>query len=409
MPIPPLTLHQARLVNLAAQGLLTDPPSLAGKNDLLNAIQRIRVLQIDTIHVVARSSYFVLFSRVGNYQNCWLDELQSEKLIIEQWAHEASYIPIEDYPLHRQRTLEGSRRAYFHGWAVENWDKVTAVLDAVRADGPLRSADFKTEKRPGGWWNWKFEKAALEYWFNEGSLLVIRRENFQRVYDLHERVLPDWKDIDLPPIEDVYRKLILKTVFALGVARPAWIADYFRLNKKIVANLLPGLIKDRELNEVAIEGWEEPALYIPDQEPLLQAALDGQLKAFRTTLLSPFDPLIWDRTRTRQLFNFEFSIECYLPAEKRTYGYFLLPILHKGELVGRLDAKAHRKEGVFEIKSLFLEPGIEPDNELASALAKAISQCAEWHQTPRVILQGCTSPEFEPRLRAAICALESSS
>lgn len=401
MSILTLNLHQARLINLEAQGLLTSPSSPATKTDVLNAIRRMGVLQIDTIHVVARSSYFVLFSRVGNYQPGWLDALQAEKSILEQWAHEASLIPVEDYPLHRQRTLEGLRRAYFHGWAVENWEKVAAVLDAVKNNGAMRSADFKTEKRPGGWWNWKFEKAALEYWFNEGKLLVIKRENFQRIYDLHERVLPDWDDSNLPALNEVYRQFILKTVRALGVARPAWIADYFRVNKKTVASLLPELIRCGQLCEVAVEGWAEPALYLPEQETLLHAAMDGKLEATHTTLLSPFDPLVWDRARTRQLFNFDFSIQCYLPAEKRTYGYFPLPILHNGELIGRLDAKARRKEGVFEVKSIYFEKNVTPDRTIANALAEAVIACAAWHQTPQVVLSRCNPPEFEPLLRPA--------
>ncbi len=404
MSILTLNLHQARLINLEAQGLLTPPISPATKTDVLNAIRRMGVLQIDTIHVVARSPYFVLFSRVGNYQPGWLDELQAEKSILEQWAHEASFIPVEDYPLHRQRTLEGSRRAYFHGWAVENWEKVTAVLDAVQNNGAMRSADFKTEKHPGGWWNWKFEKAALEYWFNEGKLLVVKRENFQRIYDLHERVFPDWNDSLLPTANEVYRQLIFKTVRALGVARPAWIADYFRVNKKTAASLLPELINSGQVCEVAVDGWAEPALYLPEQEALFHAAIEGRLEPSHTTLLSPFDPLVWDRARTRQLFNFDFSIECYLPAEKRIYGYFPLPILHNGELIGRLDAKAHRKEGFFEIKSVYFEKKINPTKEMVNALVNAVTTCAAWHKTPQVVLSRCDPSEFEPLLRSALAA-----
>lgn len=401
MQIPSLNLKQARLVNLSAQGLLTPLSSPAAKTDVLDAIQRIGVLQIDTIYVVARSPYFVLFSRVGNYQPCWLDELQAEKSILEQWAHEASYVPMEDYPLHRQRTLEGLRRAYFHGWADENWEKVNSVLDAVRENGAVRSTDFKTEKRPGGWWNWKFEKAALEYWFNEGKLLVVKRENFQRIYDLHERVLPDWNDSNLPSIDEVYINLILKTVRALGLARPSWIADYFRINKKTVASLLPRLVNAGKLCEAAVDGWPEAVLFLPEQEPILHAALDGKLEATCTTLLSPFDPLVWDRARTRQLFNFNFSIQCYLPADKRTYGYFPLPILHNGVMIGRLDAKAHRKDGFFEVKSIYFEKNITPGDAMVTALANAVSTRAAWHQTPHVVLTHCDPPEYESLLQSA--------
>lgn len=406
MSIPSLNLKQLRLVNLEALGLLSSPPPHAGKLDVLNAIRRIGLLQIDTINIVARSSYFVLFSRIGNYQTRWLDELQLKKSIVEQWAHVACYVPIEDYPLMRQRTLEGSRISYFHGWAKENQEKVDAVLDSVRANGPMSSSDFKSPKRPGGWWNWKFEKAALEHWFNVGQLYVIRRDNFKRVYDLHERAMPEWDDLSLPTIDEVYRQLILKTIHVLGIARSSWLDDYYRIQKKVVNDFLPELIGSGRVCEVSVEGWEEPALYLPEDEPLLTAATDGKLVANHTTLLSPFDPLVWDRERTRQVFNFNFSIECYLPKEKRKYGYFLLPILHNGELIGRLDAKAHRKEKVFEIISLYLEETVVPSQELALAVAGAIQNCAAWHQTPQVVLTRCASSEFETRLRAAIDSLQ---
>lgn len=405
MSISTLSQKQLRLVNLEAQGLLSPPPPHASKLDVLNAIKRIGLLQIDTINIVARSSYFVLFSRVGNYQACWLDELQLKKSIVEQWAHVACYVPIEDYPLMRKRTLEGSRTSYFHGWASENWEKVNAVLDSVRSNGPMSSSDFKSPKMPGGWWNWKFEKAALEHWFNVGELYVIRRDNFKRVYDLHERAMPEWDDANLPSMDEVYRQLILKTIHVLGIARASWLDDYYRISKKVVADFLPELTNSGRVREVSVEGWEEPALYLPEDEPLLTAAVDGTLVANHTTLLSPFDPLVWDRERTRQIFNFNFSIECYLPKEKRKYGYFLLPILHNGELVGRLDAKAHRKDKVFEVISLYLENSVIPTRELAVSVAGAIQNCAAWHQTPQVVLTRCASPAFEPHLRAAIDSL----
>lgn len=406
MSISTLSLKQLRLVNLEAQGLLAAPKPNASKTDVLNAILRIGLLQIDTINIVARSPYFVVFSRVGKFQNRWLDELQIEKSIVEQWAHVACYVPIEDYALMRQRTLEGSRISYFHGWASENWDKVNTVLDTVRTNGPMSSSDFKSPKNPGGWWNWKFEKAALEHWFNVGELYVIRRDNFKRIYDLHQRAMPGWDDSTLPTMDEVNRRLILKTIHVLGLARTSWLNDYYRIKKTVVTEFLQQLINSGKIREVSIEGWDEPALYLPEDEPLLAAAIDGKLVADHTTLLSPFDPLIWDRERTRQVFNFDFSIECYLPKEKRKYGYFLLPILHKGELVGRLDAKAHRKEKIFEVISLYLEDSVSPNQDLAVALADAIQKCAIWHQTPEVKLTRCASPEFESTLRAAIESIQ---
>jgi len=400
--IPVITKQQARLVHLAAQGLLTPPDEPAKKEDVLGAIKRMGLLQIDTIHVVARSPYFVLFSRLGEYNARWLDELLVEKALFEQWAHAACYIPMEDFPLSRRMVLEELRLSNFADWGERNLDVINQVIESVSLNGAMRSADFLSKKESGGWWNWKNEKTALEYWLWKGKLMVARRENFQRVYDLTERVIPDWNDDTVPPLDEVYRQMIHKTVHALGVTRPSWVADYYRLKKKVVLPLLQEMLNTSDLRQVSIEGLEEPALFVPENETLLLSAVSGELTANYTTLLSPFDPLTWDRERARQFFNFDFIIQCYTPAAKRQFGYFPLPILHNGELVGRLDAKAHRKEGIFEVKTLYLEDGVIPTIELALALGQAIQRCADWHKTPRVTLGECVPVEFKASLQAVL-------
>ncbi len=399
MTIPKLTKQQARLVQLAAQGLLTPPSQPATKEDVLAVIRRMGLLQIDTIHVVARSPYFVLFSRLGEYNPRWLDELLVEKALFEQWAHAACFIPMEDFSLSRRLVLEELRLSYFADWGKKNLEIIHQVLEAVRQNGAMRSADFISQKESGGWWNWKNEKTALEYWLWKGELMVARREKFQRVYDLTDRVLPDWNDDLVPLLDEVYKEMIRKTVRALGVARPSWVADYYRLKKKVVHPMLEEMVHSGELRQATIEGWEEPALFVAENESLLLSASSGELKADYTTLLSPFDPLTWDRERARQMFNFDFVIQCYTPAAKRQFGYFPLPILHNGELIGRLDAKAHRKEHIFEVKTLYLEDGVVPTNELSLALGLAIQRCADWHQTPRVTLGECHPADFKTLLQ----------
>lgn len=399
MTIPHITIQQARLVHLAAQGMLTAPSKAASKSDVLTAIRRMGALQIDTISVVARSPYFVLFSRLGKYDPNWLDELLVEKALFEQWAHAACFVPIEDFELVRRRILEGQRESYFGSWAEENRGMLDHVLEMVRTNGPMRSTDFESEKSPGGWWNWKIEKAALEYWFARGELMVARRDKFQRVYDLTGRVLPDCNDDDVPPLDEVNRRLILKTIHTLGIARPQWIADYYRLKKKVVPPYLEELLEKGLLHQVTVEEWSEPVLYAAADAPLIQDAARGKLTADYTTLLSPFDPITWDRERARQLFNFDFTIQCYTPAAKRQYGYFPLPILHNGALVGRLDAKAHRKDGIFEVKSIYLENDAQPDEELATSLAQAIQRCAVWHKTPKVVLGENGQQDLMPLLK----------
>jgi uncharacterized protein YcaQ len=405
MTISSIKLNDARLIHLASQGLLTPLPTPATKADVLEAIRRMQLLQIDTIHVVARSQYLVLFSRLGNFDPTWLDELLVEKKLFEQWAHAACYVPMEDFSLMRRLVLDGIRSSYFNGWIEQN-SLAYDVLNSIRANGPMRSADFKSPKEAGGWWNWKDEKIALEYWFSVGVLLVARREKFQRVYDLRERILPDWDDTTVPPLDEVYRSLVLKSVKAMGIARPAWVADYYRMKKPIVPAILKEMLEAGSLRQVKVEGWEEPALYVPENEFLLTAAANGDLVAEYTTLLSPFDPLAWDRARLRQLFDFDFMIQAYTVAEKRQYGYFPLPILHNGRLVGRLDAKSHRKEGIFEVKTLFLEPSTVGSEEFAHSLALAIHRCAAWHRTSEVLLTRCVPAGFEALIRTALNDVE---
>lgn len=390
----------ARKLMLAAQGLLTSSEKAATRQDLLAAIRRMGALQIDTIHVVARSPYFVLWSRLGNYPPVWLEELLTEGFLFEYWAHAACFLPIEDYRYYRRMMLDQIRGWRYIYDGVENNPVLTdRILTYIRENGAVRSADFdNAQKQSGGWWNWKAEKEGLEYLHTKGDLMIARREKFQRVYDLRERVLPGWDDQATPSITEVYRALTLRAVQALGVAQAAWVPDYFRLPKRKVASILTQLETEQELIPICVEGWEEPAYLHPSNLELAQNASAGKLRAERTTLLSPFDPLIWDRSRAHSMFGFDYSIECYLPAPKRKYGYFNLPILHQDALVGRLDAKAHRKEGIFEVKALYLEPGIQPDDEFLENLGSAIQNCADWHGTPQVIMQRSDPPELAQRL-----------
>jgi uncharacterized protein len=383
-----LSLSAARQVVTNAQQLANHPGRPACKDDLYQVIHALGALQIDTINIVARSPYLALFSRLGVYNPAWLDELLVEGKIFEYWAHAACFLPDPDFPLHRRLCLEGHRGWFSDAWYQADRMTVDGVLDHIRASGPARSVDFeRADGKKGTWWDWKIEKQALEFWFACGELMVARRQNFQRVYDLRERVRPDWDDRQAPPLEEVERELTLKAVRAMGIVRSGWVWDYFRRSKKMTPQLVRELASDGLLLEVAVEGWNEPAYAHPESRPLLAEAESGRLHATRTTLLSPFDSLVWDRDRALELFGFNYSIECYLPVSKRKYGYFLLPILHQGELIGRLDAKAHRKEKLFEVKSLYLEPSVRVDEELANALAGALRECGEWHGASEVVVK----------------------
>ena len=396
----------ARALLLAAQGLNPRLERPAGKADVLEAVRRMAVLQIDSISVVARSPYLVLWSRLGPYEPRWLDELLAEGKLFEYWSHAACFLPIEDYSLYRRLMLEGREKT--RSWFEAHPQEVERVLAQVRERGAVRSAEFeRADGRGGGWWDWKPEKRALEHLFAAGELMISRRDpNFHRVYDLRERVLeralPGWEDALAPTHEEVRRVFALKAVRALGVVVARWVPDYFRTPKKGVAGLLDELVGEGKLLRARIAGWDEPAYVHPDNAGLAERVLSGGLLPSSTTLLSPFDPVVWDRARASELFGFEYRIEVYTPAARRRYGYYSLPILHRGALVGRLDAKAHRKRGVFEVKTLHLEPGVLVTEELVAGLAGALHECAGWHRTPEILVRRSDPPELTRRLPATV-------
>jgi uncharacterized protein YcaQ len=390
---------------VAATGLAARPQLPAQKPDVLAIIRQMGVLQIDTIHVVARSPYLVLWSRLGNYTPSWLDELLAEGDLFEYWSHAACFLPIEDYPLYRSRMLAGQINGWKHwnAWLEEHRALVDQLLAQVRDHGPVRSSDFeRTDGQKGGWWNWKAEKHALELLFATGELMIARRHNFQRIYDLRERVLPNWDDTQAPDPDTVRQRLVLKSVQAMGILPTRWVADYYRLRAADAQRTVRELAASGQLLPVTVAGWAEPAYIHPANRALAERAADGAIQPTLTTLLSPFDPLVWDRARASGLFGFDYLIECYTPAPKRRYVYFTLPILRRGQVIGRLDPKAHRKEKIFEVKALHLEPGIAIDEALAADLATALHDCATWHATPEVVLRWADPPELRELVQQAL-------
>ncbi|MGZ8315871.1 MAG: DNA glycosylase AlkZ-like family protein, partial [Telluria sp.] len=229
-----LTLAAARALHLAAQGMLQPRRRKASKADVAEAIRRMGMLQIDTISVVARSPYLVLWSRLGDYEPAWLEQHLAEGRLFEYWAHEACFLPIEDYGLYRHRMLDPQALGwkYSESWMRERAAEVAGVLSHIRENGPVRSADFgQAPGKTAGWWEWKPEKRSLELLFTSGALMISRRHNFQRVYDLAERVHPTWNDSRLPPLEQTRRRFALDAVKALGVCKAQWIPDYHRTKR----------------------------------------------------------------------------------------------------------------------------------------------------------------------------------
>jgi uncharacterized protein len=395
----------ARRLQVRAQGLDCRPSHAVRQHDVLEAIRRMGVLQIDTISVVARSPYFVLFSRLGGYDMRWLDAQLQEGSVFEYWAHEASYVPIEDYGLFRHRMLDPGSMGwkYRDAWVRENRHHMDRVLERVRTHGPLRSADFeRTDDGAGSWWGWKPEKRALEYLLTAGELMVARRQSFQRVYDLRERVHAAWSDDMLEPRTEVERQLVLRAVHALGITTAGWVADYYRMPRRTTPAVVHGLADEGELMALHVDGWDDVAYIHPAHLEDAAAAAAGALHASLTTLLSPFDPLVWDRARARAMFGFDYRLECYTPSPKRRWGYFVLPLLRRGELVGRVDAKAHRKTGEFEVKALYLEDGVQPDDALVRDVAGALRDAADWHGTPDVLIRRTAPSTLRRLLQVAV-------
>lgn len=404
-----LTIQQARVLHLAAQGLLKKPKRRATKAAVFGAIACMRLLQIDTINVVARSPYFVLFSRLGDYRQSWLDELLADGSIFETWAHEACFAPTEDFALHRSpEAVRANHWAQKHSQRMHGAQReaMDRLLAHIRANGPVKTSDFEGDKKAkGGWWGWKDEKRWLEAWFASGDLMIARREKFQRVYDVSERVIANMKaKVDTSPrtLAEIQREQVLGAVRALGIVQARWIADYFRSGRKHKDADLQPYVDSGELVRVAVKTWETPGYVHRDLLALAQEAARGKLRATHTTLLSPFDPVVWDRARASVLFDFDYTIECYTPAHKRRYGYFVLPILSRGRLVGRIDAKAHRGDGVFEVKKIFLEPAVKATAALVRDIAQAVRECADWHETPRVIVRRSDPANFAKSLRMAL-------
>jgi uncharacterized protein YcaQ len=405
-----LTLAQARALQLAAMGLLTPPKQRAKKADVLATIRSMNVLQIDTIHIVARSPYLVLWSRIGDYPPRWLDELLAEGKLFEYWSHAACFLPMEDYPYYRRQMLHleaaGSERSALS--LANDPHAHLELVEHVREHGPVRATDFDhlDGRKGNGWWDWKPDKQRLETLFTAGEIMVKRRENFHRLYDVRERVLlPHFLDDDAVPGREVVDVAwTLAAVKAMGLAPARWIGDYFRHAGKVPRPHPDSLVETGELLRVQVADWPWPAYVHPDHATLLRAVQNNRLRATCCTLLSPFDPLVWDRERALRMFDFDYRIECYTPKAKRKYGYFTLPILVRGELVGRVDAKAHRIDEVFEVRALHLEVGVALTESLATDIADALYRCAAWHQTPTVRLLRTAPAKFLPLLRKALSA-----
>jgi uncharacterized protein YcaQ len=402
-PAIKLSLETARTLAVVKQGLHRRP-SVADKQALLGAIRRIGLLQLDTINVVARSHYLVMLSRVGLYDRADLDTLlYPDRRLFEQWAHAACLIPVEDFQ-HFAPVIRARRERTVHPWIERRLgDDPQGTLDAVLAEvgerGPLASRDFEDPRgQRGTWWDWKPAKTALEILFDWGHLMVDRRENFQRYYDLAERVLPASTEPPSRKVQDYRRWATCRSVACLGVASAAHVSDYYRQKKPATRTMLGRLAAEGTLVPAEVEGWKDPAYLDPADLPLLDEIEAGVHQPVLTTFLSPFDNLIWDRWRVRDLFGFDYRAEMYTPAAQRQYGYYVLPVLHRGRLVGRLDPKADRKANTLIVRAIYLEPDQAIDDGLLDGVVGALREFTAFHGMERLRIERSEPEALGPLL-----------
>ncbi len=400
-PIP-VTRDTVKRLSVYKQGL-HQRPAASDQAALKRIIERIGLLQMDSISVVARSHYLVMLARAGLYDPAALDALLDSGFLFESWAHAMCQLPTADYPWYhayiRQKRVNESQ------WQVDRLDIdmgpiIENVLETIRQRGPLSSKDFESERRgDGGWWNWKPTKVALEYLLDYGELMVSHRINFQRYYDLPERVL-DFSQFTLDKsIEDFRRWTIERGLRHIGIGTSNHVADYYRQYKREAAAILADMRKAGRALPVEVEGWKDPAYMHRDDLALLEAIQSGEREPQMTLFLSPFDNLFWDRDRDEMLWDFFYRIEVYTPKAKRVYGYYVMPILHGCELIGRIDPKVDRKKKRLIFNNLHLERGVKLNGALNRGLIGAIKEFMAFHGCDSFELTKCNRAPLARRLR----------
>lgn len=335
---------------------------------------RLGVVQIDSVNVLVRSHELPLFSRLGDHPRDSLVVASWRGEAFEYWGHEASFLPVDMQPLFRHRMEAAADGAAWKGLVALARRRPTFVADVlaeVGRRGPVGAGEIGLGGgRTGAWWGWSEAKRALEYLFWTGQVTARRSPTFERRYDLTERVVPaPVLAAPTPHPDDARRALLRRAAAALGVATVGDLADYYRIPRPVARPLVADLVEDGSLAPVSVEGWKEPALLAAAAR--LPRAVDA------TALLSPFDSLVWERTRTERLFGFRYRLELYTPAERRVHGYYVLPFLAGDTLVARIDVRADRRGRVLQVLGAFAEPGIDA-GPVADRLAGELGRMCGW-------------------------------
>jgi uncharacterized protein YcaQ len=378
-----LSIADARALALAAQGFDTPRPANKTTQRHVNSlISRLGVIQIDSVNVLVRSQELPLFSRLGNHDRNAIPKATESQKIFEYWGHEAAHLPVEIHPLFRWK-MEAARLGKARHWGLtsfydDNKAFVKRMLKHVETNGPTTARELSTRTVKRGaekktWWDWDESKTALEYLFLTGQLMSRGRgTDFARIYDTPERALPQQVlDAPTPNEHDARKQLLVRSAIAQGVATAADLADYYRQKPATVKPLIAELVEEGELRAVAVDGWTEKAFVHRNTK------LPKQLHA--TALLSPFDSLVWCRPRNERLFNFHYRIEIYTPKEKRKFGYYVLPFMMNGQMVGRVDLKADRANSKLLVHSVHTEKGFRRAT-IDDALNNELRSMAAWLQ-----------------------------
>jgi uncharacterized protein YcaQ len=376
-----------RRIALNQQGLLKTSFFGRGKRATLRAIEQLGYVQIDTISVVERAHHHVLWSRVENYQPKFLEQLVKQREVFEYWFHAAAWLPMRDYrfALPRMRKMNGERN-----WFEISDRKLTDnIMQRIKSEGPLRTRDFAdTRQVNNGWWDWKPAKQALEQLFMQGELMVSSREGFQKVYDLPERVLPDWVDSSMPTMDEYAGHLIDTTLRAHGFASLVSMT-YLRKGKQLRDAIKDQIQQRLETNQLTtVDLGNNNVLYIDPE--LLETRAPHSCAQVR--ILSPFDNAVIQRQRGREIFAFDYQIECYVPEPLRKFGYFCLPVMYRDRLVGRIDCKAHRADRSLEIRSVHIEQKVDAD--FIELFCQALQSFAAFNNCPQILLRSADSSDF---------------
>ncbi len=388
-----LTLSQARRIALAAQGFAEPRPERPTARHLGRLLGRSHLIQIDSVNVLVRAHYMPGFSRLGAYDRGLLDRAaysRRNRQVFEYWGHEASLIRLDLHPLFRWRMARAARNEGIYGglarFGQERRDFIAAVRRAVEARGPLSAGDLADGeggfggRGQGSWWGWSDDKRALEWLFWAGEVTTAARRGFERLYDLPERVLPaEILAAPTPDPAEAQRALLRHAIRALGVASGRCLWDYFRLDPADAKARIPELVEAGSLLPVRVEGWTDEAYLDPAYR--LPRRIDAR------ALLSPFDPIVWERTRTERMFDFRYRIEIYIPAEKREFGYYCLPFLLGERIVGRVDLKADRAARRLVVHAVHLEAGADRD-EVMPALDAELALMAAWIGLDEIVHPG---------------------